>query len=393
MKKTLASPDDHSRATKRRKRDDTVESNQHSDRLQLLQNRSTGANSRAGLSSFIPHRGFAEMKTAERPAGLAASSVLDGTSSLLPARQGYHDPNLLTALDDLLRQRREMATATMLLEQARATRAFHHMDSSILRDNGLHSSRLAYPQDTLMNQGLPIRSQNTANLFDVSSMELAQLQLSQLSNPQPSLTAGLSFNPSTSSVLQASTQDQDFIQQELARRMEHRGRLLQSPPGDSRQPSAEAQRTQTKFIPLTLSSDEESLTEYQSLVRQQIYLFAASHMDIESNAQGRNRPINLGQVGIICRHCAFLAPAHRSRGAVYFPAKLAGLYQAAQNMAINHLIDSCRTIPEDVRAKLVKLKEQKASVLGGGKHYWANGARVLGVTELEHGLAFERGRN
>jgi hypothetical protein len=36
------------------------------------------------------------------------------------------------------------------------------------------------------------------------------------------------------------------------------------------------------------------------------------------------------QVGIQCRHCVKSSPKLRARGAVYFPSKWSGIYQAAQ---------------------------------------------------------------
>jgi len=142
---------------------------------------------------------------------------------------------------------------------------------------------------------------------------------------------------------------------------------------------------------LSLPSDKSNLSAYQCLLREQILLFAVQISDIQCSAQGRNKPITLGQVGVLCRHCARIPPGLRPCGAVYFPGKLSGLYQASQNMAINHFAKSCQSIPEETRQKLLKLKEQKSSVLGGGKHFWANGARVLGVYETEDGtLRFKK---
>lgn len=137
---------------------------------------------------------------------------------------------------------------------------------------------------------------------------------------------------------------------------------------------------------LALPSDRGNLSEYQCLLRKQIVLFSVTMNDIQCSAQGRNKPIVLGQVGVLCRHCSRIPPGMRPCGAAYFPAKLSGLYQASQNMAINHFTKSCRSISEDVRESLVKLKAQKSTVLGGGKHFWANGAKVLGVIEMEDGL-------
>lgn len=163
-------------------------------------------------------------------------------------------------------------------------------------------------------------------------------------------------------------------------------RLPMQPQGDVTQ---SPNLTGRPSIPLYLSCDDDSLSEYQCLVRKQIELFEARTEDVESNAQGRNRPIIMGQVGIRCRHCTMLPPKHRARGAIYYPAKLQGLYQAAQNMASGHLCEHCQHVPIPVRAELLKLRERKSSA-GGGKKYWADGVRVIGVYEDDAGLRFER---
>eukprot|EP00529_Nitzschia_sp_RCC80_P019265 CAMPEP_0113512596 /NCGR_PEP_ID=MMETSP0014_2-20120614/39420_1 /TAXON_ID=2857 /ORGANISM="Nitzschia sp." /LENGTH=509 /DNA_ID=CAMNT_0000408957 /DNA_START=51 /DNA_END=1580 /DNA_ORIENTATION=- /assembly_acc=CAM_ASM_000159 len=139
---------------------------------------------------------------------------------------------------------------------------------------------------------------------------------------------------------------------------------------------------------LFMPCDHDSLSEYQCLVRKQIEIFEATQQDVESSAKGRNRPIVLGQVGIRCRHCTALLPKNRTRGATYFPAKLSGLYQAAQSMASGHLCGHCGHIPKDLREELLVLRERKSSA-GGGKKYWADGLQVLGVIEDENGLRFK----
>ncbi|KAG7358929.1 hypothetical protein IV203_015518 [Nitzschia inconspicua] len=144
-------------------------------------------------------------------------------------------------------------------------------------------------------------------------------------------------------------------------------------------------RSQSLYMPC----DDDSLSEYQCLVRQQIELFEARPEDVESNAKGRNKPIVIGQVGIRCIHCSLLPPKSRQRGATYYPAKLNGLYQAAQSMASGHLCSHCGHIPQGVRQELIVLRERKSSA-GGGKKYWGDGVRVLGVYEDEHGLRFRK---
>jgi hypothetical protein len=68
--------------------------------------------------------------------------------------------------------------------------------------------------------------------------------------------------------------------------------------------------------------------------------------------------------------------------------QLDGVYQTAQKMTVGHLCKHCTMIPHDIRSKLLFLKDQKSSD-GGGKRYWADGVRSLGVIETpKDGLAF-----
>lgn len=147
-------------------------------------------------------------------------------------------------------------------------------------------------------------------------------------------------------------------------------------------------------------SDDESLSPYQCLVRRQIEVFEASHADIHTTAQGRNRPIVLGQVGIRCIHCGHLPVEKRARGAVYFPSTLLSTYQTAQNMANTHLIKDCFEVPRAIREDLIRIrlrensesKNTRKSAFGGGRGYWASGLQAHGVIETDdRRLRFEDG--
>jgi hypothetical protein len=143
---------------------------------------------------------------------------------------------------------------------------------------------------------------------------------------------------------------------------------------------------QRTTVSLHMPMDEESLSTYQCLLRKQIELFEATQEDLKATAQGRNKPIILNQVGIRCRHCARLRMGERAKGSVYFPSQLMGLYQTAQNMTKTHLMKDCAEVPRHIREDLVRLRERKKggkSHVGGGREYWAEGLRVLGVYETE----------
>lgn len=138
-------------------------------------------------------------------------------------------------------------------------------------------------------------------------------------------------------------------------------------------------------IGLSLACDAEQLSDYQIMVRHQLELFEAGIEDVECNTQGRKKQVVLGQVGIRCKHCSIYPIRARGRGAVYYPAKLWGVYQAAQNMASSHLCQACQNIPIVTKDHIRKLRERRDNA-SGGKQYWADGCRALGLYEAEDGL-------
>jgi hypothetical protein len=136
-------------------------------------------------------------------------------------------------------------------------------------------------------------------------------------------------------------------------------------------------------------NDDETLSDYQVFVRKQIEFFEADTYEVETPKPGRKKPIVLGQVGIRCKHCRDVLIARRMPATVYFPSKLRGVYQAAQNIATTHL-DKCPNMSESVkRACSAFQKDSKRASAGrGGKQYWADAAKALGVVESQDRLRF-----
>jgi hypothetical protein len=85
-----------------------------------------------------------------------------------------------------------------------------------------------------------------------------------------------------------------------------------------------------RTFPLHNDDDPSNISMYQCFIRRQIEVFEATAKEAGTNAQGRNRPILPGQVGIRCRHCGTLGPKERATGAVYFPNRLDGVYQTGE---------------------------------------------------------------
>ncbi|CAB9506777.1 expressed unknown protein [Seminavis robusta] len=140
----------------------------------------------------------------------------------------------------------------------------------------------------------------------------------------------------------------------------------------------------SESILLYTSNDDTKISPYQCLARQQLEFFVVGQDDLEAGAQGRNRPIVLGQVGIRCRWCAKIPHRQKQRASTYFPAKLAGVYQTAQNITNSHLCQLCHCIPVSIRRDL-QLLQSKKSGTGGGRRYWTESAEACGVYEIETG--------
>jgi hypothetical protein len=146
--------------------------------------------------------------------------------------------------------------------------------------------------------------------------------------------------------------------------------------------------TNRSAVPLYLDYDEQALSEYQCLLRKQIELFETRPDDIQGNAQGRNTPIYVGQVGIRCRHCSVLPKAVRPMGTVYYSRTLSGVYQVAQNMAkVHYFGNKCNQMPASTKEQLVVLQRTNKRA-SGGKEYWVDGLKVHGVYEDGKALRF-----
>lgn len=148
--------------------------------------------------------------------------------------------------------------------------------------------------------------------------------------------------------------------------------------------------TNIMTIPMQCDSDPQQLSKYQVLIRRQLEYFVSREDDVAYSVQGRKKQIVIGQVGIRCRHCSYLPHRLRGRGAGYYPAKLSGVYQAAQNMATNHLNQHCNVIPAAIREELCSLRGGRhESSAGGGKQYWTNKCSEIGLMEYNDGVYFK----
>ena len=81
---------------------------------------------------------------------------------------------------------------------------------------------------------------------------------------------------------------------------------------------------------------------------------------------------------------AQLSHRQKQRASTYYPAKLAGVYQTAQNITNSHLMQLCQCVPIDIQNDL-RLLQSKKSGTGGGREYWTQTARNCGIEEVDGG--------
>jgi hypothetical protein len=145
------------------------------------------------------------------------------------------------------------------------------------------------------------------------------------------------------------------------------------------------------YLPKTLALADNKLvlTSHQVLLRLQIEVFQATEEDLKAPARGRNKRVQVGQVGIRCRHCKNKPASRRQRGSMYFPHSTMGIYQAAQNMSSTHLqCGLCIAMPEALRQQFADLIPTKATGSLVGRPYWTQSAREMGLVDTDEGIRF-----
>jgi hypothetical protein len=130
------------------------------------------------------------------------------------------------------------------------------------------------------------------------------------------------------------------------------------------------------------------MSKYQAWLRAQIEVYQATADDAATHTRGRNKVIQLNQVGIRCRYCTHRPVSQCEKGAVYFPTSVYGLYQASQNMGQVHFVNgACRDLPDTVKTELAAIVTN-SSGSKAGRPYWTATAKQIGLVDTEIGIFF-----
>lgn len=120
-------------------------------------------------------------------------------------------------------------------------------------------------------------------------------------------------------------------------------------------------------------------------IRRNLEVFCATEEDVEIAQQDRKYPVNVGQVGIRCIHCAVTKGGAAARGtAVAFPYSINGIYESVREFQRLHL-EGCPQLPESAKTKLAGFKGS-ASLSSVLRKYYVLAAKALGMHDTPDGI-------
>jgi hypothetical protein len=134
---------------------------------------------------------------------------------------------------------------------------------------------------------------------------------------------------------------------------------------------------------LAIPEDKEWLSDTDCFIRRQIEVFCATYEDVQIALEDRKYPIQEGQVGIRCIHCA-MAKDGANKEAVSYPFSISGIYESVREFQRLHL-ETCRNLPPGVQKKLSSLKGA-ASLSSVLRKYYVLAAKALGLKDTEKGV-------
>jgi hypothetical protein len=136
---------------------------------------------------------------------------------------------------------------------------------------------------------------------------------------------------------------------------------------------------------LAIPEDKEWLSDMDCFIRRNVEVFPASEEDLELNEQDRKYPIQQGQVGIRCIHCAIANGRRGVHGnAVNYPYAIASIYESVREIQRLHL-ETCPHLPPEHKSKFEELKGSSSltSVL---RKYYVLAAKALGLYDTQDGV-------
>ena len=136
---------------------------------------------------------------------------------------------------------------------------------------------------------------------------------------------------------------------------------------------------------LAIAEDKEWLSDMDCFIRRNLEVFCATADDVDIAREDRKYPINIGQVGIRCVHCAKVKGNVAARGtAVAFPYSINGIYESVREFQRLHL-ESCPQLPDGTKAKLAGF-QGSASLSSVLRKYYVLAAKALGMHDTADGI-------
>jgi hypothetical protein len=135
---------------------------------------------------------------------------------------------------------------------------------------------------------------------------------------------------------------------------------------------------------LAIPEDREWLSDMDCFTRRQLEVFCATAEDIAEASGDRKHPIQEGQVGIRCLHCAMASTPARGQSVAY-PFSISGIYETAREFERLHL-DNCEHLPLSAKSKMESLKKGASSLSSVVRKYFVIAAKALGLEDTDNGI-------
>ena len=231
----------------------------------------------------------------------------------LQHRQNQQERNIILGLQ-LQQQRQQLPPSInpLLLQQNRAVGT---PNSLLSRPTHSEADRLANPVLQAQLMQLLGQSHYSTQLNPLAARALA-LQLGNV-NPQNSALSDLRATGGLGHVAQQGV-DPAIVRSAAT--------VAIPQAATTNAPATIPTRSGRDPVLMVMPADKETLSSYQCFIRKHIEFFEATAQDVKRGAQGRNKPIVLGQVGLRCIHCKHVPFKQRAKASTYYPAKLLGSY-------------------------------------------------------------------
>ena len=138
-------------------------------------------------------------------------------------------------------------------------------------------------------------------------------------------------------------------------------------------------------ILLSIAEDRDFLSEQDCFIRRQLEVFCATSDDVQEALEDSKFPIDEGQVGLRCIHCAMTKHGPGARGnAVVYPCTVNAIFEVVREFQRTHL-GICENLPLAWKEQLDNTSES-STISSIQRKYYSLAAKGLGLYDVRGGI-------